>query len=144
MPCCRRVFNPMLYLTINSEYGRIKRTLFDPNLTKALSLRVFYSILPYSNQSPTFKVFFLYYFCPIQKGDFPLFLLFFFNKAIRKRVFLSVFALIITKALPKGVFFYFFIFYSNQSPIKKVFFLILPYSNQSPTKRGVFYFLSLF
>ena len=32
MPCCRRVFKPTLYLTINSElsvFGRIKKMLYE-------------------------------------------------------------------------------------------------------------------
>ena len=54
-----------------------------------------------------------------------------------------MFALILTKALPKRVFLLYFCPYSNQSPTKRAFFfsLLCPYSNQSPSKKGVFLYV---
>ena len=104
------------------------------------------------NKSPTKKGVFLFYlFLPLLKGCFPLFLPYSNQSSATNGVF-SIFALILTKSLPKWVFFSLFCPNSSQRPTKRMFFssfapilikalslkvfpLFSPYSNQSPTKR---------
>ena len=61
------------------------------------------------------------------------------TKAMPKRVFFSILALTLTKALPQRAFFFNFCLYSNQSPpTKSVLLYFCPYFNQSPATKGVF------
>ena len=78
-------------------------------LTKALPKRCFLYFCPYSNQSLATKGGFLY-FCPYSNqsqatnGVWLYFCPYSYQSPARKEFFLIIFALVLTKALPKRVF----------------------------------------
>ena len=88
--------------------------LFFPFLSKALPKRMFYSILALTlAKALSQRVFSL--FCP------------YFNQTpTKKSFFFSVFALALTKALPKRVFFFMFALISTKTLQKRGVFSILP------------------
>ena len=94
---------------------------------------------PSPNQSSYTKGVFSVFALPTKKGVF-LYICTYSNQSPSKRVFGSIIALILIKALPKRVFFSIIALILTKALSKGFFFLYLcPYSNQSPTKNCVFF-----
>ena len=122
----------------NTFFGRVLLSLIYIKLYQCGCFSLFSQ---YSNQGPSKKIFF--YFCPKS------------NQRPTKNGVLTMFALILTKALPKMIFLLYFCPYSTQQNVvfsilflfspkpKRCFFSLYfcPYSNKRPTKKGVFLYL---